>query len=73
MGQDDRRPPATMSVLEAAKQLGISRNLAYQLVRDGEIPTLRLGRRIIVPRAAFDRWLDSAGLDDGAAEEVPGA
>lgn len=39
-----------MSVEEAAVLLGISRGLAYELVRRGELPSLRLGRRLVVPR-----------------------
>ncbi len=42
----------TLTVSEAAKALGIGRGTAYELVRTGEIPTLRLGRRLVVPRAA---------------------
>jgi excisionase family DNA binding protein len=43
-----------MSVEEASAALGISRSLAYELVRRGEIPSLRLGWRIIVPVRALD-------------------
>lgn len=39
----------TMSVSEAAKWLGISRAFAYELVARGELPSLRLGRRVLVP------------------------
>jgi excisionase family DNA binding protein len=42
--------PLTLSVTEAAGLLGISRALAYELVRTGDIPAIRLGRRIVVPR-----------------------
>ena len=48
----------TLTVDEAAKLLGISRNLAYELVRLGQIPSVRLGRRIVVPRAALERLLE---------------
>ena len=48
----------TLTVDEAAKLLGISRNLAYELVRLGQIPSVRLGRRIVVPRAALERVLE---------------
>lgn len=48
----------TLTVDEAAKILGISRNLAYELVRLGQIPSVRLGRRIVVPRAALERLLE---------------
>lgn len=46
-----------MTVTEAAAMLGISRGLAYQLVARGEIPALRLGRRLIVPRHAIEALL----------------
>ena len=39
-----------VTVSEAAVLLGISRALAYELVRQGRIPSLRLGRRLVVPR-----------------------
>ena len=39
-----------ISIQAAAKALGISRSLAYQLARTGDLPTIRLGaRRLIVP------------------------
>lgn len=40
----------TLSIEEAASMLGISRALAYELVRKGELPVLRLGRRVVIPR-----------------------
>ena len=50
-----------MTVIEAAKELGISKGSAYEAARTGEIPTIRIGRRLIVPRAAFERMLEQAG------------
>ena len=41
--------------------LGISRSLAYELVRRGEIPSLRLGRRIVVPVRALEELVRQAG------------
>jgi excisionase family DNA binding protein len=41
------------TVGEAAKLLGISRAFAYELVARGELPVIRLGRRIVVPKAAL--------------------
>lgn len=41
------------SIPEAATLLGISRTLAYDLVQRGEIPTMQLGRRRVVPRASL--------------------
>jgi excisionase family DNA binding protein len=53
-----------LTVEEAAELLGISRAFAYELVADGSLPSLRLRRRIIVPRAALLRMLDATGDDD---------
>ncbi len=50
----------TLSVEEAAGVLGISRALAYELVRRGELPRLRLGRRVVVPRRALEELVASA-------------
>lgn len=48
---------ATLTVPEVARLLGISRNEAYLAVQRGEIPARRIGRRIVIPRAALERWL----------------
>ena len=45
------------SVNTAAKKLRISRNLAYQLCHEGKIPTIKLGKRILVPRVALNKML----------------
>ncbi len=46
-----------LTVPETARVLRIGRNLAYELVARGEIPSVRLGRVIRVPRTALDAWL----------------
>jgi len=48
----------TITVEEAAKELGISRALAYEMARTGKLPTLRFGRRLVVPRRAIERLLE---------------
>jgi excisionase family DNA binding protein len=52
-----KAPASTMSITEAADTLGIGRTLAYELARTGELPTIRLGRRLVVPRRALQRLL----------------
>ena len=47
----------TMTVPEAAKVLGIGLGIAYEAARTGELPTIRIGKRILVPTAALDRKL----------------
>jgi excisionase family DNA binding protein len=44
-------------VPEAAQLLGFSRNFGYELARTGQIPILRFGKRMLVPKAAFDKML----------------
>ena len=51
----------TLTVPQAAEVLGISRALAYELVARGELPSLRLGRRVVVPRRALQNFVDDAG------------
>ena len=46
-----------LSVEEAAALLGISRDLAYDLVARGDLPSARLGRRLVVPRRALEETL----------------
>jgi excisionase family DNA binding protein len=46
---------ATMSVTKAARMLGISRTTAYEAVRDGSLRSIRVRRRIVIPRAWGDR------------------
>ena len=45
------------TVPQAGRLLGLYRNSAYEAARRGEIPTLRIGRRLVVPRAALDHLL----------------
>lgn len=47
----------TYSVDEAAKLLGIGRVNAYRAVKRGEIPVIRIGRKILVPKAGINRML----------------
>lgn len=50
----------TIRVEEAAAILGISRNHAYAAAKSGELPTIKIGKRLLVPRIALDRLLASA-------------
>jgi excisionase family DNA binding protein len=58
----------TVSVEEAGRILGCSRNSAYEAARRGELPTIRLGRKIRVPKAALQRLLENAA---GGATPTP--
>ena len=47
----------TMSPAEAGEVLGIGRNTAYRLIREGAIPVLRLGKKLRVPKAALEELM----------------
>jgi len=49
----------TFTVEETAKLLGIGRNLCYDRVKTGEIPVIRIGRRLLVPRRALEKLLEN--------------
>ncbi|HEU4751557.1 MAG TPA: helix-turn-helix domain-containing protein [Armatimonadota bacterium] len=55
--QAPAHPRETLTVPEAAKRLGIGRRLAYEMARTGKFPTIRLGRRVLIPRQRFEAWL----------------
>ena len=48
----------TLNVEEAATVLGISRGLAYEMVKTGKIPSVRFGKRVLVPRRALEKLLE---------------
>jgi len=49
----------TLTIEEMALTLGIGRNSAYEAVKRGDIPSIRIGRRILVPTKALDNLLAS--------------
>lgn len=51
----------TLTILETARLLGISRAKAYEAARTGQLPVLRFGRRLVVPRYALEEMLKEAG------------
>jgi excisionase family DNA binding protein len=53
----DRALPALLTVEEAAGVLRVGRNTCYELVRQHQIPYIRLGRLIRVPRQALMSWV----------------
>jgi excisionase family DNA binding protein len=50
----EKRP---YTVDQVAYILGVARGTAYEAIRRKEIPSIRIGRRILVPRAKFDAML----------------
>lgn len=53
--------PPTLTVDQAAEILGVNRQTAYAAVHRGEIPSIKVGRRLIIPTAQLMKLL---GTDD---------
>ena len=63
---DVRELPPTLTIEECASVLGLSRGSTYEAARVGQIPVLRIGRRLIVPRARLLRLLGEGAPSDPA-------
>ena len=51
-----------LTVQEAAGILRINRNTLYQALKRGELPSVRIGRRLLIPREALDALLSNRGV-----------
>lgn len=48
---------AVLTVEEVMQQIGMGRGQVYQALRDGTIPSHRVGKRFVIPKAMFERWM----------------
>lgn len=56
----DQRPPLSPLLLrggEVAELLNISRSKAFEMMQTGELPCVRIGRSVRVPRIALEQWI----------------
>ena len=63
----DEKGGATLTVDDAAEQLGISRNTAYACAKSGELPVIRMRHRMLVLREPFERMLRGESAPKTAA------
>ena len=56
-----RDKPLAYNVPEAGALIGLSRSASYEAARRGQIPTIKIGSRILVPRATFHRMFGDHG------------
>ena len=61
----------TITIEEAASLLGIGRTAAYEAARRGQLPTRRLGRRLLVPVPALLDWLGRPSATKRGEREGP--
>lgn len=47
------------TISEVCEMLKISRSFAYQMLKEEKIPSVKLGKRVIIPKNKFDNWLES--------------
>jgi len=52
----------TLTPEESRDITGFGRSITYQMLRDGTLPHIKVGRRFFVPRSALMRWLDTCGI-----------
>jgi len=52
---------ATLKVEEAARIIGCGERKVREGVANGTIPSLRLGRNVLIPRIALLRWIENGG------------
>jgi excisionase family DNA binding protein len=68
---EDETVRATMDLTEVAKVLGCSRTSAYRWAKNGTLPAIRLGRRVVVPKAAVEAMLCPAPPQPPLPTRVP--
>ena len=63
--------PRVLSVPAAGRILGLGRSAAYDAARRGDLPTLRIGRRLVVPRARLAELLGEEPWPDPEPPSPP--
>jgi excisionase family DNA binding protein len=58
----ENAPPRLLSIRQAAHDLGVCRTIVYELIRDGKIDSVKIGRRRLIPRDAVGAFV--AALSD---------
>ena len=70
----DVHEPIAISVAEAAERIGVSRAALYPLVMSGDIPSIKIGKRRLVPISALRGWVEqhtSPVIETGAVSNDP--
>ena len=51
--------PLTLTVEDVAKVLRLSKQNAYSLCHSGKFPCVKIGKRMIIPKPAFEKWMNN--------------
>lgn len=71
-GRSLKKPPSlrlVYSIVEAGQLLGLSCNASYEAAKRGDIPTIRIGRRVLVPKAPFHRMIEAVPGSTSASDK----
>lgn len=66
----DGELPLLLRAEQAAKLLSLGRTTVFQMMASGELPCVRIGRAVRVPRSALERWVRA---QSGEPEPTSGA
>lgn len=61
MIETENHNPETITPENLAKKLNVGRQAVYEGLRNGTIPSIRLGKRFVIPKSAIEAWLKTAG------------
>ena len=65
----DERPGGVLTIVELSAYLKIPKSTLYKLVREGRIPSQKVGRHWRFRKKAIDRWLDETRVVNPKSEE----
>jgi excisionase family DNA binding protein len=61
MQTHDKQKTETLTPRGVARECGFGVTNTYKMLADGTLPSIRVGNRFFIPRAALERWLASCG------------
>jgi excisionase family DNA binding protein len=61
--------PLLLKATEAGKLLGLGRSKVFAMVAAGELPVIRIGRSVRIPRQALERWIRNQTIEVGQRSE----
>jgi excisionase family DNA binding protein len=62
--------PLLLKATDAGKLLGLGRSKVFAMVAAGELPVIRIGRSVRIPRQALERWIRDQTIEVGQRSEA---
>ncbi len=64
-------PPLLLGVRDASRELGVGRDTAYALIREGRLRAVHVGRRLLVPRCELEAFVQREVLSEPPEQPEP--